>query len=268
MSAPHGRWSQTESVEALWRECHAGGDRRVRDRLVLTLAPMVKYIAYRKVRELPVQCEIDDFISAGLEALLWSIDRYDPGRGATLEQYAWSRIQGAILDEIRRRDWAPRSLRRREREIVRARERFAALHGRAPAHAELAEVLETSAEELEQSLDHIVRANVSSLNAIVGGEEETGAEPIDSLPSLNAETDPESSAMREGAKARLREALASLSDRERQVAVLLYVHNLTLREIGEALGVTESRVCQIHSQLRRRLRAELSDEQELFAEYA
>ena len=80
---------------------------RVRDRLVLTFAPLVKYIVYKKVREMPARCEVEDFISCGLEALIHSIERYDPDKGATLEQYAWTRIHGAVLDELRRQDWAP-----------------------------------------------------------------------------------------------------------------------------------------------------------------
>src|ERR1700761_1532280 len=122
------RLSADQALE-LWREYKRTGDRRLRDRLVLTFAPMVKFIVYRKVREIPARCEVEDFISCGLEALIRSIDRYDPDKGATLEQFAWTRIHGAVLDELRRRDWAPRSLRRWERDISRARERFIALHG-------------------------------------------------------------------------------------------------------------------------------------------
>ena len=99
-------------------------DPRVRDRLVMTFAPLVKYIVYKKIRELPARCEVEDFISCGLEALIASIDRYDPEKGATLEQFAWTRIHGAVLDELRRQDWAPRSLRRWERDIAKAREQF------------------------------------------------------------------------------------------------------------------------------------------------
>ena len=84
----------------------------------MTFAPLVKYIVYKKVRELPARCEVEDFISCGLEALIASIDRYDPEKGATLEQYAWTRIHGAVLDELRRQDWAPRSVRRWERDIA------------------------------------------------------------------------------------------------------------------------------------------------------
>ena len=113
----------------------------LRDRLVLTFAPLVKYIVYKKVREMPARCEVEDFISCGLEALIHSIDRYDPEKGATLEQYAWTRIHGAVLDELRRQDWAPRSVRRWERDIEKAAETFTALHGRRPTSDELADAL-------------------------------------------------------------------------------------------------------------------------------
>src|SRR5215469_3084047 len=123
-----GRMSAQETLE-LWQSYKQTGDKRVRDRLVLTFAPMVKYIVYKKAREIPARCEVEDFISCGLEALIKSIDRYDPNKGATLEQFAWTRIHGAVLDELRRFDWAPRSLRRMEREMHKARERFNAIHG-------------------------------------------------------------------------------------------------------------------------------------------
>src|SRR5437588_9351394 len=128
----NGRLSAEETLE-LWRSYKQTDDQRLRDRLVLTFAPMVKYIVYRKVREIPARCEVEDFISCGLEALIASIDRYDPEKGATLEQYAWTRIHGAVLDELRRQDWAPRSLRRWERDIQTVRSRFNVNHGRQPS---------------------------------------------------------------------------------------------------------------------------------------
>ena len=258
----------SESVQRLWEQYHAKQDGRLRDRLVLTLAPMVKYIVYRKVREIPTRCDVEDFISCGLEALMRSIDRYDPKRGATLEQFAWTRIHGAVLDELRRNDWAPRSLRRWEREIARARERFIALYGRAPSRDELAEAVDLTTDELDRWLDDIHRAEVGSLNVLVLGDEDTTIERIDTLSSSDADLDPELRAMRDHAKERFRAAFERLPERERQVAVRLYLHNLTLREIGEAMGVTESRVCQIHSQLRRRLRELLEQDEQLFSEVA
>src|SRR5437588_12880263 len=166
----NGRLSAEETLE-LWRSYKQTDDQRLRDRLVLTLAPMVKYIVYRKVREIPARCEVEDFISCGLEALLRSIDRYDPERGATLEQFAWTRIHGAVLDELRRNDWAPRSLRRWERDIARARERFIALSGRAPSRDELSEAVGMSRTELDRRLEDISRSDVGSLNVLVMGED-------------------------------------------------------------------------------------------------
>src|ERR1017187_5386573 len=132
-----GRLSTDETL-ALWREDKHSEDPRVRDRLGLSFPPMGKYIVYRKIREIPARCEVEDFISCGLEALIRSIDRYDPAKGATLEQYAWTRIHGAVLDELRRNDWAPRSLRRDERAINTAREGFISAHERQPSREELA----------------------------------------------------------------------------------------------------------------------------------
>jgi RNA polymerase sigma factor for flagellar operon FliA len=229
---------------------------------------MVKYIVYRKVREIPVRCDVEDFISCGLEALLRSIERYDPERGATLEQYAWSRIHGAVLDELRRGDWAPRSLRRGERDVARARERFIALHGRPPSREQLAEAVGLEPAALDKLLENIGRSDVGSLNVLVLGEDDIRVERIDTIASPRDDTDPERQAIRDDAKTRFRAAFQTLPARERQVAVLLYVHNLTLREIGEALGVTESRVCQIHTALRRRLRDLLAADDLLFAEVA
>jgi len=262
-----GRLSAQETLR-LWKQYKETGDARVRDRLVLTFAPMVKYIVYKKVREIPARCEVDDFISCGLEALIRSIDRYDPEKGATLEQFAWTRIHGAVLDELRRNDWAPRSLRRWDRDISKAHEQFVGLYGRKPSNTELSESLGITTDELITRLDEIARSHVGSLNTVVLAEDDTTIERIDTLQSDDREADPESSAMREAAKDRFREAFDRLPPRDRKVAVLLYVYNLTLREIGEILGVTESRVCQIHGQITKKLRAELDADEQLFSEVA
>ena len=256
----------TASVQELWERYSASGDPALRDRLVLSLAPMVKYIVYKKARGLPARCEVEDLTSAGLEALMRSIDRYDSSRGATLEQFAWTRIHGAVLDELRRNDWAPRSLRRWEREINRAREQFCALHGRAPAPSELAEAVHLSVAELERWLGDIGRAEVGSLNVPVLADEDITIERIDTIASDDVHANPERQTMRDQARLRFRSAFEQLPARERQVAVALYLQNMTLREIGEELGVTESRVCQIHGQLRRRLRELLSADEQLFHE--
>jgi RNA polymerase sigma factor for flagellar operon FliA len=262
------RRASSEAILKLWGEYNETGDARLRDRLVLTLAPMVKYIVYKKVREIPARCEVEDFISCGLEALIRSIDRYDPARGATLEQFAWTRIHGAVLDELRRNDWAPRSLRRWERDIAKAKDRFQSLYGRAPSREELAAAVAITPAELDRHIHDISRSDVGSLNTLVFGEDDMTIERIDTLRSDDRETDPEACAMRERALDRFRHAFDRLPARDREVAILLYVENLTLREIGEVLGVSESRVCQIHGQLKRKLREQLSADEMLISEVA
>ena len=170
-----------EEALALWQTYKDTGDLQARNRLVMTYAPLVKYIVFKKVRELPARCEVEDFISCGLEALIASIDRYDPEKGATLEQFAWTRIHGAVLDELRRQDWAPRSLRRWERDIHKAREQFTSLHGRRPTREELADLLAVSVEDLRRRQDDIAVSDVTSLNTLVISDDETTVERIDTL---------------------------------------------------------------------------------------
>src|SRR5881392_3641196 len=165
-----------EETLALWKKYRETNDPQLRNRIVLTFAPLVKYIVYNKIRELQARCEVDDFISCGLEALINSIDRYDPEKGATLEQFAWTRIHGAVLDELRRQDWAPRSLRRWERDINRARDQFTSNNGRRPTHEELAASLSISVDDLRTKQDEISVSDVTSLNTLVVADDETTVE--------------------------------------------------------------------------------------------
>jgi RNA polymerase sigma factor for flagellar operon FliA len=261
------RPSRASAPEALaaWRAYRRGGEVELRDRLIFMFMPMVRYIVYRKVREMPAQCDVEDFLSCGLEALIRSIERYDPEKGATLEQYAWTRIQGAVLDELRRHDWAPRSLRRDERIVNAARDSFVAQHERQPTIAELAERVGMDPVALAERLDELALAEIGSLNRVVRSDDNATIERIDTLVSADADCDPTSMAERREAKERFRRAFALLPKNEREVAVLLYVEGWTLRDIGARLGVSESRVSQIHTQLRRRLYDQLSDELPLFS---
>jgi RNA polymerase sigma factor for flagellar operon FliA len=259
--------SQAALLE-LWRSYKDTGDTVARDRLVFSLAPIVKSIVFRKTREVPAYRDVEDYLSCGLEALIRSIDRYDPEKGATLEQFIWTRVHGAVLDELRRFDWAPRSLRRLEREMHRANERFTVLHGRPPTKSELAEALAISEHGLAKLIEDLDRSEVGSLNMVVAGEDDSHSERVDMLASSDRSSDPEHAAMLERAIAQFREAFDELAPRERRVAVLLHVNHLTLRETGEILGVSESRVCQIHRKLKRVLRERLAADAPLFIEVA
>jgi RNA polymerase sigma factor FliA len=250
------RVSQAEAL-ALWRRYRSTGDARLRDRLIMTYAPLVKYIVYRKIREVPSHQEADDYISHGLEALITSIDRYDPAKGATLEQYLWTRIHGAVLDELRRQDWAPRSVRRFDRQVMSAARSFRAIHGREPTDAELADALAVSIDDLKDHRADLLRADVGSLNATAAesGEDDLGVvERVDTLHSEDHRLRPEHAVMLSDSKRAFREAFDTLTTREQEVCILLYVKHLTLQEVGHVIGVTESRVSQIHSGVRKKLR--------------
>ena len=257
-----------DELAALWSQWSASGDRAVRDRLALALAPLVKHVVYRKVRELPAFCEAEDFVAVGMEALLGCLDRYEPGRGASLEQFVWTRVQGAVVDEMRRVDWATRTVRRWERELGRAGERFLGQEGRRANDDELGALLGLDGAEIRRRRTEIHRAEVHSLNVRVQSEDDSTVERIDALPSHDDSVDPLHAATVDAAKTRFREAFAALPDRDRRVAVLLYVEELPLVEIGKRLGVSESRVCQLHKALRVRLRAALEDDAALLASVA
>jgi RNA polymerase sigma factor for flagellar operon FliA len=256
-------------AEELWQRYKETGDLALRNRLVLTYVPLVKHIVYKKIRELPPSCEVDDLISCGIETLIGAIDRYDPSKGASLEPYLWTRIHGAVLDELRRRDWAPRSLRRLERDMLKAQETFTGAHSRPPTHSELADMLNMTPAELRTKQYEIRRSDLTSLSSMaVRDGDGAGIELIETIEADDPEMDPEHQAAREEARAKFRRAFERLSPREREVAVLLYVKNLTLREIGEVLEVSESRVSQIHSQLKSRIRERLRRDAALFGSVA
>jgi RNA polymerase sigma factor FliA len=266
-SARRRRLSDAEA-HAIQTEYRRTGDPRLRDRLVISYAGVVKHIVYRKVRELPSWCEVDDLLSCGIEALIAAVDRFDPDRGATFEQYAWTRVHGAVLDELRRQDWAPRPLRRWERDIARAREQFVVLHARQPKQHELADALGIEPDHLDRIQLDIQNSELTSLNTLVMDDENGSIERIETVVSDQPSLDPEMATATNEAKEKFRRAFGRLSQRERELAVLLYVKNLTLKEIGEVLGVSESRVCRLHARLKQRLRDALASDEQLFREVA
>ena len=170
-----------------------------------------------------------------------------------------------MLDELRRLDWAPRSVRRWERDMEKALEEFTVLHGRRPRNEELADAMGITVEDLRKRRDEIATSDLTSLNTLVMGDDDHSIERMDTIASGDQELDPEHAACKTDAKEKFRAAFAMLSQREREVAVMLYVKNLTLAEIGEVLGVSESRICQIHGQMKKTLRETLNEDAELMS---
>lgn len=245
-------------AEALWRAWSTRQDKSARDRLVLAYSPMVKYLASRKVRELPAHCELDDLVSYGLVALIEAIDRFDPKKGASFEQYAWTRVAGAIMDELRRQDWASRSVRRTGRKIEQEREAFYAREGAMPSEEQLAGSVQLTVEELRTAMLEIDRADVVSLHAPTRtAEESTAVEVVDTVRANEQELEPEHALMNSERMEVVRGAIGALSERERDVLALVHVHELQGAEIGRMLGVSESRVSQILAGVRTKLKQQL-----------
>jgi RNA polymerase sigma factor for flagellar operon FliA len=245
-------------AEGLWRNWKERRDARSRDQLVLAYAPMVRYIASRKVRELPAHCELDDLASSGLVALMEAIDRFDPTKGASFEQYAWTRVAGALVDELRKQDWASRSVRREERRIERARDAFFARNGLSPTDPELAAELGCTVEELRGSLEDIDRSDVGSLNAPTRGAEDAAMLEIgETIQAPEGNHEPETTLLGADRNAAMRAAIGRLTDRERQVLAMVHVQELPGAEIGRLLEVSESRVSQILGGIRRKLKDHL-----------
>jgi RNA polymerase sigma factor FliA len=245
-------------AEALWLAWRTHQDKTARDRLVLAYSPMVRYLASRKVRELPSHCELDDLVSHGLVALIEAIDRFDPAKGASFEQYAWTRVAGAVIDELRRQDWASRSVRRTGRAIERERDTFYAREGMLPTEEQLAESVSLTVDELRSALLEVERADITSLNAVTrAADDASSVEMIDTVKTPHGDSDPEHSLLGQERMRVVRRTIAGLSERERDVLALVHVHELPGAAIGQLLGVSESRVSQILSGVRTKLQDQL-----------
>jgi RNA polymerase sigma factor FliA len=247
-----------EDMTQLWREYRRSGDQGIRDRLILTYAPLVKYVAGRLGSGLPAHVDEGDLVSYGLLGLIAAIERYDPDRDVKFETYAIARIKGSILDELRAMDWVPRSVRSRAREIERAIADLESKLGRAPNDEEIATKIGISQEDLEDSLTDISRSSIAALDELwtVSG---SGGDQIALIDTIEDESvpDPQSAMSATEMKEAIADAIARLPEREKLVVTLYYYEDLTLREIGEVLGVTESRVSQLHTKAILRLKARL-----------
>jgi RNA polymerase sigma factor for flagellar operon FliA len=254
-------------LRELWLRYKQDDDETARERLVVAYSPLVKFIAGRMASGLPSHVEESDLISYGLLGLIGAIERYDPGREIKFETFAVARVKGAIIDELRSLDWVPRSVRARAKEVERAHADLESKLGRAPTDEEMAIRLEMTVEEFHDALLEIANSSVLALDDLwTFADPEGGGGQIsvlDTIQDPNA-IDPEAEAHTSELKDRLADAIESLPERERLVIALYYYENLTLREIGEVLGVTESRVSQLHTKavlgLRSRFGSQLASE--------
>jgi RNA polymerase sigma factor FliA len=242
----------------LWRRYKEEGDDGARERLVVAYSPMVKFVAGRLGAGLPSHVEDADLISYGLVGLIGAIERFDPERGIKFETFAMTRIRGSIIDELRSLDWVPRSVRSRAREIEQTQAKLEHELQRAPTEAELAAKLNLTEEELQTSLLEIANSSVYALDELWTVSDSSGDQVslLDTIADEGA-ADPQEALASNEVKDRLTEAISSLPEREQLVVALYYYEHLTLREIGEVLGVTESRVSQLHTKAVMRLKSHL-----------
>jgi RNA polymerase sigma factor for flagellar operon FliA len=226
-----------------------------KDQLVLHYAPLVKRIAYHLMAKLPASVQVEDIIQNGMLGLLDAINRYEEGLGAQFETYAVQRIRGAMLDGLRENDWLPRSLRRDMRRIEAAIHQLEQVHGRQPTEKELADTLSMSLPEYQKMLQEARGYQLVYFEDFTDDDEEDYLERNLAGPEL----DPLDTLMNKNMRDILVKAIGELPEREKTVMALYYEEELNLREIGEILGVTESRVCQLHSQAVARLRSRVHE---------
>ncbi len=237
------------TIETAWETFHASQEPTARDWLVVHYASLVKFVAGRLSAGLPRSVDTGDLVSAGVFGLMNAIDKYDPSNGAKFETYAIPRIRGAILDGLRALDWVPRSVRSRSRSVQDAIASLEHELGRTPTDEEIAAELQITIEELEKWLADIAAGAVGPLDHVA----------MDNAPADNeAELQP-GKAMEDGElRDAMRGEISKLPEREQAILILYYDDGLTLAEIGEALGVTESRVSQIHTKAVLQLRSRLA----------
>ena len=246
------------SLDHLWKEYKESGSKIVKDKLLLEYANLVKYIAQRIAINLPASVDRDDLMSAGILGLVKAVETFEPERGFKFETYAGHKIRGAILDELRALDWVPRSVRQKSRELQRVFAKLENELGRMPYDDEVCESLNITLKEYEDMLSEVTPTTIVSLEEAMPDRDADSKEirvidTIEDTGSLNP--------LREMSFAEvkniLKDTIANLPEKEKLVIALYHYEELTLKEIGVVLNISESRVSQIHSKVILRLRAKL-----------
>ncbi|MDX1681825.1 MAG: FliA/WhiG family RNA polymerase sigma factor [Phycisphaeraceae bacterium] len=252
MAWKHRARPEDEDVKAEWQSYQRDGNDDARNALMEHYLPVVHYTAERLYRKLPNEVELDDLVSAGVFGLMDAIDAFDQDRGVKFTTYCSARIRGAILDELRAMDWVPRLVRSRSTKVDRASRVFKARHGRPPTHDEIADALGVDDHEYEKIRRDAGAVNMHSLSRKwYETDSHKDVCEIDILED-NRQTDPFNEVERGDLKAML---TRGLTRSERLIVILYYYEELTMKEIGATLDLSESRVSQMHSSILARLKA-------------
>ena len=248
------------ALKELWREYKSTSDPALREKLILHYSPLVKYVAGRVGVGLPPNIEQADLVSYGIFGLIDAIEKFDIERAIKFETYAISRVRGAIIDELRAIDWIPRSVRYKAREVERAYADLEAKLHRTPSETEVASEMGIPVTDLHHIFSQVSYVNVVALDELlsVGGEKGDKLTLGDTLEDKGAE-DPVLAFEGEETKFLLARAINQLPEREKIVVTLYYYEGLTLSEIGQVLGVTESRICQMHTKAVLQLRVKIAE---------
>lgn len=239
-------------VKEIWRRFKETGDDGLRSQLVERYRPVLRYIAERICATLPKSVDVDDLESEGLFGLYDAIEKFDPERGFKFKTYCSQRIRGAILDALRHGDWVPRLVRQKATRLEKVRADLLARYGREPTHAEWADALGVDEKEVAQALGS---GTPRAIHHMSDRSDTTTAVTPDQVGTSREESPLEAANRRDLMDA----VLSRLSEKERQIVRMYYEEHLTMRQIGERLSLTESRICQLHSNIMKRLRKVLAD---------
>jgi RNA polymerase sigma factor for flagellar operon FliA len=228
-----------------------------REELILEHLPQIKYIAQRISTKLPSHIELNDLVSAGVLGLLDAIEKFDPGRGVKFKTYAELRIKGAILDSLRNLDWAPRSLRKKSKDLERVYRELEQRLGRPATDKEVCDEMEMTLEEFYELVDQIKGLNLGSFQELASQDDDKNSEPLVKYVPDAPQMDPFFVFHKSEIQGIMSTAIDALPKKERLVVSLYYFDELTMKEIGKVLGVNESRVSQLHTKAMLRLRTKL-----------
>lgn len=241
--------------EKLWEAYQKCPSAELREKLITEYAPLVKVVAGRLSMYLGYNVEYEDLVSYGIFGLIDAIDKFDPGKDVKFETYASLRIRGSILDQIRKMDWIPRTVRQKQRRLEDAAKAIEARTGRNATDEELAEELGVTGTELLEWQSQLKVTNIISLNEFV----EQGGEPMMDARNNSQFAQPEETVAEDELKKVLSEALELLTEKERRVILLYYYEELTLKEISNILEVSESRVSQLHTKALLKMRKRMGN---------